>query len=89
MLSKMSGLLYHVVDCSKFYGQIFYPQPAVFQYICSKIGHQANPGVICLTYSILNPRCSPLIWDQEKVATRWDNQNSYSEPLAVGHKSAK
>ena len=24
------------------------PNPSFFQFICPKIGHQANPGVVCL-----------------------------------------
>ena len=46
--SKMSCHLYHVVDCSKSYGQIFYPSPSFPQQIRPKIGHHANPGVVCL-----------------------------------------
>ena len=58
MPSKMSGHLYHEVDCSNFYGQI-YSQPIFFQYICCEIAHQANPGVVCLTGSRKNLTVSP------------------------------
>ena len=51
MPSKMSGHLYHEVDCSNCYGQIFYPHHIFFQYICPKFGHQANPGGVCLVSS--------------------------------------
>ena len=53
MPSKMSGHLYHEVDCSSFYCIIFYPQPIFFKYICTKIGHQANPGWSALPFLYL------------------------------------
>ena len=59
MPSKMSGHLYHEVHCSNLYGNIFYPNPSFFQYICPKIGHQANPGVVRLTVSRKNLTMSP------------------------------
>ena len=38
---------------------IFYPNPPFLQYICTKIGHQANPGLASLTSSMGKLTISP------------------------------
>ena len=59
MPSKMSGHLYQEVYCSIFMAKSFTLNPSFFQYICPKIGHQTNPGVVCLTGSNKNLTVSP------------------------------
>ena len=49
MPSKISCHLYDEVDCSIFMATSPTLNPYFFQYICPKIGHQANPGMVCLT----------------------------------------
>ena len=57
MPSKVSGHLYHDVDCSNFYGQI--SNPYFLYYMCPKFGHQANPGAVSLVGSRKNLTMSP------------------------------
>ena len=42
-----------------FMAKSFTPNPSIYQYSCPKIGHQANPGVVCLTVSRKNLTVSP------------------------------